>query len=142
MSDISDDEIIEKKPKRVMSEKQKQALATGRALAKANRLAQKVEVPKQEKQAEEPQPEKKKKEKKVKEVKEVVNEVVEAPKGQRISRKPKTREPSPEPEPERSPSPEPVKKTRTPRKKAEKAEVEMPSAPKLVRATKPALQFV
>jgi hypothetical protein len=133
MSDISDDEKIEK-PKRVMTDKQKEALKKGRELAKANRAAQKAEAPKQ---AEE-QPEKKKREKKVKEVKEVVNEVIEAPKGQRISRQPKTRETSPEPE--RSPSPEPVvKKTRTPRKKAE--QVEAPPTPKVVRQ-KPALQFV
>ena len=53
MADISDDEVIEK-PKRVMSEKQKEALKKGRELAKANREAQKkpvetkVEEPKNE----------------------------------------------------------------------------------------------
>lgn len=151
MADISDDEQIEK-PKRAMSDKQKEALKKGRELAKANREAQKniggapPVKPRSKKEGsetlvseEEPKPEKKKREKKVK-VEEVENVVVPEPvKGKRVSRKAvEERSPSPQ----RPPSPEiaePVKKTRTPRKKVEKP-VEV-AQPKPVRQ-KPSLQFV
>ena len=97
MSDISDDEATEK-PKRVMSDKQKEALKKGRELAKANREAQKKST---EKPAEviEVKPDKKTRKKKelaveIPEVKpEVKNEVV---KGTRVSRKPQA---SPKPLP-------------------------------------------
>ena len=145
---MSDDEMIEK-PKRQMSEKQKEALKKGRELAKLNREASKKPV---EKPVEaEVKPETKKREKKVKtvEVKEVENVVVQAPsptvQGKRVSRKPKeVREPSPEPLPV-----EVVKKTRTPRiaaapvkprTKKEGSET-LVSEPKPIRQ-KASLQFV
>lgn len=145
MSDISDDEVIEK-PKRVMSEKQKEALAKGRALAKANREAQKkpAETKVEESKEIPPAPKLKRATKKVKEeVREPSPEpVIEIPKGKRVSRKPKVEEVKVE-EPERSLSPEPVKKTRTIRKK----KTEAPVVPTLVtqtqsRPTKPSLKFV
>ena len=142
MADISDDEQIQK-PKRTMTDKQKEALKKGRELAKANREAQK---PKVAEAAEEPKPipvkprSKKDDPVKLRSKKEgsetlVSGEEVVEPKGKRISRKAEKVERIETP----SPSPEPVvKKTRTPRVKAEKV-VEVP---KPVKPTKPSLQFV
>lgn len=148
MSDISDDEAIEK-PKRVMSDKQKEALKKGRELAKLNREAQKKQTEKLvEKQVEKPveqevKPEKKTRKKKelVVEIPEVKNEVIEV-QGKRVSRKAKeVREPSPP----RPPTPEePVKKTRTPRQKKTEQPSQQPviAQPKPQKALKPTLQFV
>lgn len=140
MADISDDEVIEK-PKRVMSDKQKEALKKGRELAKMNREAQK---PKAEPKAEvEPKVEDikelKKRVKKVEVKEEIKNEVVAPPK--RISRKqtPPTRESSPETVSEEEVAP--VKKTRTPRKK-QIAEEPVQHVPAKQVRVKPALQFV
>jgi hypothetical protein len=140
MSDISDDEQIQK-PKRVMSDKQKEALAKGRALAKANREASKTPV---ETKVEEPKNEVKAK--RAKKVVEVVRQPspepqIEIPKGKRVSRRAKeVREPSPQPV--REPSPEIVKKTRQPRKKKTEAPSEPTVvAPKPIRQ-RPSLQFV
>ena len=130
MADISDDEVIEK-PKRVMSDKQKEALKKGRELAKANREANrpkavetKVEEPKNEIIAEPPKL--KRATKKVKEeVKPPSPEPVVIPAGKRVSRKPKeVREPSPEPI--REPSPPAPKKKRTPRQKKTKEQIVQP----------------
>lgn len=140
---MSDDEVIEK-PKRVMSDKQKEALKKGRELAKANREASrpkpvetKVEEPKNEIME---KPKLKRATKKVEEVKE---EPVEIPKGKRISRKPKVEEVrEPSPEPVRDPSPEVVKKQR----KIRKPKTESPSVPTVVAPLptrqKPSLKFV
>lgn len=144
MADISDDEVIEK-PKRVMSDKQKEALKKGRELAKANREANRPKTV--ETKAEEPKneviadpPKLKRATKKVKEeVKPPSPEPL--PAGKRVSRKPKeVREPSPEPV--REPSPPAPKKTRTPRQK----KTEAPAEPQLVAPTpvrqRPSLKFV
>ena len=149
MADISDDEVIEK-PKRVMSDKQKEALKKGRELAKMNRAAQKPKVsePSSSKVAE-VKPETKKRVKKVKEeTKEVENMVVapppspvEVPSGKRISRKPKVEEPV-EPVSPLEEKPAPVKKTRTARaKKTEEPSQPQIAQPKPIRQ-KPSLQFV
>ena len=71
MADISDDEVIEK-PKRVMTDKQKEALKKGRELSKANREKAKEALAKpalvrSEAVVEEPKKEKKQRVKKVKE---------------------------------------------------------------------------
>lgn len=156
MADISDDEMIEK-PKRVMTDKQKEALKKGRELAKANREKSKETLAKpalvrSEAVAEEPSKiptasgiakvakeargKKKVKEAPVVEVPEVKEEPV---KGKRVSRKPKVeKERSPSPPREVSPPPAPKKK-RTPRQKP--APIETPVQRQVSPAKKP-LVFV
>ena len=99
MSDMSDNENLEKKPKRTMTDAQREALKKGRELAKMNREAK---------------------------LKEVKNEVVEEVKVEPVvETKPKrTRKPK-EVIPVREPSPEPVipptpAKAKTPRQKKTK----------------------
>lgn len=164
MSDLSDDEVIEK-PKRAMSDKQKEALAKGRELARLNReKAKGAEVaetkapienevveeikPKKTKKAKKeitveiPAPEPVKEVKKVKKEKKVVPEpvsepVVEAP--VKKSRKPKIETPVIPPEPEQKP-----KQTRKPRTKKQDTE---PSAQPLQawqspQGVRPSILFV
>jgi hypothetical protein len=148
MADISDDEVLEK-PKRVMSDKQKEALKKGRELSKANREKARESLAKPTLVRSEPAEEvPKKRVKKVKEVKEVKEEVKPEPEpiveevkttGKRVSRKPKVVEP----EPAREPSPPPTpKKTRTPRQKKQQVPAEMPPAPQRVIPKKASLVFV
>ncbi len=158
MADISDDEMIEK-PKRVMTDKQKEALKKGRELAKANREKSKETLAKpalvrSEAVAEEPsktptasgiakvakEARGKKKVKEAPVVEVPVPEVKEEPvKGKRVSRKPKVeKERSPSPPREVSPPPAPKKK-RTPRQKP--APIETPVQRQVSPAKKP-LVFV
>lgn len=145
MADISDDEVIEK-PKRVMSDKQKEALKKGRELAKANREANRPKPV--ETKVEEPKNEvldKPKLKRTTKKVKEEVKPPSPEPvvKGTRVSRKPKTEEVrEPSPEPVREPSPPAPKKKRTPRQKKTEAPASQPLlAPTPVRQ-RPSLKFV
>ena len=149
MSDISDDEVIEK-PKRVMSEAQKQALKKGRELARMNRMkSEPVETVVSI--AEEPKKEKKPRKKA--EVKEEVKVEVKAepiaetkPEPKKRTRKPKevVREPSPVRQPSPEPAPQTVKKERKPRTKKVVPTETIPQPQTLVKpvAIKPSMVFV
>ena len=95
MSDMSDNENLEKKPKRTMTDAQREALKKGRELAKLNREAKLAETKKiEEKPVEKPV------------------EVVETK--PKRTRKPKEVKvvPAREPSPVREPSPEPIVETK------------------------------
>ena len=147
MSDMSDNESLEKKPKRTMTDAQREALKKGRELAKLNRKARLEETDKDTKNevvAEVKIPEpvaetKADKPKRTRKPKEVIPVRIPSPEPVVEPVKPKkTRKPKEVKvvEPVREPSPEPVipptpTKAKTPRQKKPKAVAESNPVPQL-----------